>query len=189
MLACVRKKTRLIFHFFFSSCYSSQLRHSSSLPSILPCQSTTDMPRDVTSTSLPLCLLFTCKSNWSHTHKHTHAHPLIIPENTFDSAASYASPASNGDTNQAPKLPSACGCGASSSWVLGCLSLPFRIKGHGPVRAQHDPHVRDTQMNMCQRHGNESRARGAWERAILIRAVIKPCQEKEAMPLLTCSHL
>ncbi|KAM7390228.1 hypothetical protein PAMA_008419 [Pampus argenteus] len=34
-------------------------------------------------------------------------------------------PALNGDTNRAPELPSACGCGASSSWVLGaslCLS-------------------------------------------------------------------
>ena len=69
------------------------------------------------------------------------------------------------------------------------LSLPFRIKGHGPVREQHDPHVRDTQMNMCQRRGNESRVRGARERAVLIRAVIKPCQEKEAMPLLTSTHL
>lgn len=64
--------------------------------------------------------------------------------------------------------------------AAGRLSLPLRIKGHGLVRAQHDPHVRDTQMNMCQRRGNESRAKGAWERANLIRAVIKPCQEKEA---------
>lgn len=71
----------------------------------------------------------------------------------------------------------------------GPLFLPFRIKGHGLVRAQHDPHVRDTQMNMCQRHGNESRERGAWERVILIRAVIKPCQEEDAAPLLTSTHL
>ena len=42
----------------------------------------------------------------------------------------------------------------------GLLSLPLRIKGRGPVRAQHDPHVRDTQMNMCQRHGNESGVKG-----------------------------
>lgn len=42
----------------------------------------------------------------------------------------------------------------------GLLSLPLRIKGRGPLREQHDPHVRDTQMNMCQRHGNESGAKG-----------------------------
>lgn len=54
------------------------------------------------------------------------------------------------------------------------------------LRAQHDPHVRDTQMNMCQRYENKSGARGgAWAHAILVRAMIKPCQEEDAMPLLT----
>lgn len=43
----------------------------------------------------------------------------------------------------------------------GRLYLPLRIKGRKHVHVQHEPHVRDTQMNMCQRHGNESRARGS----------------------------
>lgn len=48
---------------------------------------------------------------------------IITQENTFDSAAWSAT---SGDTNRASKLPSACGRGASSSWVPGRLSLPFQ---------------------------------------------------------------
>lgn len=155
------------------------------------------MPRDDTSTNLPLCPLFMCKSH-THTHAHTHVHAqleyrrsnprenLIRPHHAHQQRAPYLlAPIQI----KPPELPSSCGRGASSSRVAGRLPLPFRIKGRGPVRAQHDPRVRDTQMNMCQRHGNESRARGAWERVVLIRAVIKPCQEKEATSPLTSPQL
>lgn len=111
---------------------------------------------------------------------------IITQENTFDSAVWSAT---SGDTNRASNFLPPVGVEHPPHGCRGASLCLFRIKGHGPVRAQHDPHVRDTQMNMCQRQGNESRAREAWERAILIRAVIKPCQEKEAMPLLTSTHL
>lgn len=52
-----------------------QLHRSSSPPSIPRCQSMTDIPRDVTSTSPPLCPLFTCKSV---------AHALNTRQNTAD---------------------------------------------------------------------------------------------------------
>lgn len=58
-------------YFIFSFCYSVQLHHSSSLPSILLCQLTTDMPRDGTSTSLRLCHQFMCKSLDMVTQSHS----------------------------------------------------------------------------------------------------------------------
>lgn len=111
----------------FFSCHSTQLRRSSSRPSILRCQSMTDIPRDVTSTSLPPCPLFTCKSNCSGAR----ARPNILTlsccrlylraslmrlHQTHQLASSLAP---RDDTDQAPELPSARGHRASSSWVPG----------------------------------------------------------------------
>lgn len=150
----------------------------------------TDTPRDGTSTSLPLYPLFTCKS----THTHT--------RHTAKYSRSYLRTHLSCTRRILSELPGSLWRYRSSSyssfrpWVQTILlsgarrlCLPFRIKGRGSVRAQHEPHVRDTQMNMCQRHGNESGTRGAWEHAILIRAVIKPCQEKEAIPQLPSALL
>lgn len=123
-----------------------QLHHSSSPPSTLLCRSTTDIPRDATSTSLPLCRLFTCKS--LKLFALPKKYRPIAPENTFRYES--GSP----KTSFRPWAWSILLVGA------GLLSLPLRIKGRGPLREQHDPHVRDTQMNMCQRHGNESGAKG-----------------------------
>ncbi|KAK5614940.1 hypothetical protein CRENBAI_008704, partial [Crenichthys baileyi] len=71
------------------------------------------------------------------------------------------------------------------------VDCPFCLSGSkatAPVRAKHDPHVRDTQMNMCQRHENESGAEGNLGASPLL--MIKPCQEeKGVMPLLTSTHL
>lgn len=76
--------------------------------------------------------------------------------------------------------PSAHGRGVARLMGAGRLYLPFRIKGRKHVHVQHEPHVRDTQMNMCQRHGNESRARGSLGSLGLRRPLINPCQVKEA---------
>ena len=115
----------IVFFFFkrsLTNCISFlfslfQLHHSSSPPSILLCRSTTDIPRDATSTSLPLCRLFTCKS--LELFAPPKKYRPIAPENTFPPR-----PKRRYESGS-PKLPSACGRGASSSWVPGaslCLS-------------------------------------------------------------------
>lgn len=153
----------------------------------------TDIPKGVTSTSLPLCPLFTCKSNWSGAR--THPNILMLSYCWLYLRVSLMQLHQTHHW-QAPwllvtiqiKLLNFLPPVGVGHPPHGCRALPFRIKGHGPVDAQHEPHVRDTQMNMCQRHGNESRAWGAWKHAILIRAEIKPCQAKEVIPQLTYTH-
>lgn len=140
--------------YFFSVslfCYSVQQHHSFSPPSILLCQSTTDIPRDVTSTSRLLCPLFTCKSFKLVTHTCTHATKilLIIPENIFDSAAS-----------------------RTSTTSLLLMAIPIKLLNFlPPVGAEHPPHgcwapffaFQDQRprpcmcatWSACQRHANE----------------------------------
>lgn len=129
---------------FICSC-SLQLHRSSSPPSILLSRLMTDTPRDATSTSLPPCHLFMCK-----------LHPLYALKCSRP-GASVASVA----LRYRPNLFLPTGVESPGLMGAGRLYLPFRIKGLKHVHVQHEPHVRDTQMNMCQRHGNESRARGS----------------------------
>lgn len=130
-------------HVIFLS-FSVQLRHSSSLRSILLCQSTTDIPRDVTSTSLPLCPLFTCKSlklvTHSHAPKHCRSYPRV-------SAASQTSCA----LLDAPRR-------SWTSFRLRAWSILLMGAGRAPLFAFLDQRPRPracATWSACQRHANE----------------------------------